>query len=186
MIASTKPSRPKVQVKGPQADTGGPGVSPGYISILERGGAGGTIVRERRPRYGPSKHEPPRLLEADLSRIWEGQRFPKAALVTAAGEALRVIFRRRPGAGPGPDFRGAILAAPGGLLSGDVELHVRTSDFRRHGHHLDPGYANVVLHVVFFHDEEGETALPGGGCAPVLALGGPQAARWLERPARWG
>jgi hypothetical protein len=127
-----------------------------------------------------------RLLEADLWRLWEGQRFPKAALVSAAGAALRVIFRGRPGAGPGPDFRGAIIAAPGGLLSGDVELHVRTSDFRRHGHHADPAYAGVVLHVVFFHDETGETALPGGGTAPVAALGGPRAERWLERPARWG
>jgi Protein of unknown function (DUF2851) len=126
------------------------------------------------------------LLERDLWRIWEGQRFPRAALVTADGTLLRVIFRGRAGAGPGPDFRGAIITGPGGLLCGDVELHVRTSDFRRHGHSLDPAYAGVVLHVVFFHDEAGETALPGGGTAPVVALGGPQTERWLERPARWG
>jgi hypothetical protein len=157
-------------------------VSPGYIYFSGWGGAGTAVASERRVTYQPE----PRLLETDLSLIWEGQRFPKTALVTEAGEALRVIFRGRPGAGPGPDFRGAIIAAPGGLLQGDVELHVRTSDFRRHGHILDPAYANVVLHVVFFHDESGETALPGGGSAPVLALGGPQAAHWLASPARWG
>jgi hypothetical protein len=140
-------------------------------------------LRETAPGYGAQR----RLLEADLWRIWEGQRFPKTALVTQAGEELRVIFRGRPGLGPGPDFRGAIIAAPGGLLTGDVELHVRTSDFRRHGHGDDPAYANVALHVVFFHDEPFlETALPGGGVAPVLALGGPRTAAWLERPARWG
>jgi hypothetical protein len=169
-------------VKGPQAHTGGPGVSPGSLSYLGRGGARTVLVSEPRAAYQPKR----RLLEADLSRIWEGQLFPKTALFTAAGEALRVIFRGRPGAGPGPDFRSAIIAAPGGLLSGDVELHVRTSDFRRHGHHLDTAYGNVVLHVVFFHDEAGETALPGGGSAPVLALGGLRVADWLERPARWG
>src|ERR1700686_3304553 len=137
-------------------------------------------LREPLARYGGEDAR--RLLERDLWRIWEGQRFPKAALVTAEGAALRVIFRGRAGAGPGPDFRGAIIAGPGGLLCGDVELHVRTSDFRRHGHSQDPAYSGVVLHVVFFHDEAGETALPGGGTAPVVALGGPRAERWLERP----
>ena len=134
-----------MQVKGPQAHTGGPGVSPGSPLIFGRGGEGTAVAAEPRASYQTST---PRLLEADLWRLWEGQRFPRAALVTTAGEALRVIFRGRPGAGPGPDFRGAIIAAPGGLLSGDIELHVRTSDFRRHGHLADPNYGEVILHVV--------------------------------------
>jgi hypothetical protein len=124
--------------------------------------------------------------ESDLWRLWEGQRFPKAALVTVDGWPLRVVFRGQPGRGPGPDFRGAIISAPEGLLQGDVELHVRTSDFRRHGHHLDPAYADVALHVVFFHDEDGDTELPGGGTAPVVALGGPRLSAWLGRAPRWG
>jgi hypothetical protein len=148
--------------------------------------SGGKTDLLQEPLARHSGEDTRRLLERDLWRIWEGQRFPRGALVTAGGAALRVIFRGRAGAGAGPDFRGAIIAAPDGLLCGDVELHVRTSDFRRHGHSLDPAYAGVVLHAVFFHDEAGETALPGGGTAPVVALGGPRAERWLERPARWG
>ncbi len=148
--------------------------------------SGGVTDLFQEPLASHSGEDKRRLLERDLWRIWEGQRFPKSALVTAGGAALRVIFRGRVGAGAGPDFRGAIIAAPDGLLCGDVELHVRTSDFRRHGHSLDPAYAGVVLHAVFFHDEDGETALPGGGTAPVVALGGPRAERWLKRPARWG
>jgi hypothetical protein len=124
--------------------------------------------------------------ESDLLRLWEGQRFPRRALVTVDGRPLRVVFRGQRGRGPGPDFRGAIIATPEGLLQGDVELHVRTSDFRRHGHHNDPAYGGVVLHVVLFHDEDGETRLPGGGRAPVLALGGPRLAAWLEQAPRWG
>jgi len=133
-----------------------------------------------------SYHAKSAPVEADLWRIWEGQRFPKGALVTGDGQPLRVIYRGRPGRGPGPDFRDAIIAAPDGLLQGDVELHVRTSDFRRHGHHLDPAYAGVALHVVLFHDETGETSLPAGGSAPVAALGGPRLSRWLEQAPRWG
>jgi hypothetical protein len=134
-------------------------------------------------RYGADAGHP----ESDLWRLWEGQRFPRGALATADGRPLRVIFRGQPGRGPGPDFRGAIISAPDGLLQGDVELHVRTSDFRRHRHHLNPAYAGVALHVVFFHDDEtGATALPGGGSAPVVALGGPKLAAWLEHAPRWG
>src|SRR5712692_6293926 len=116
------------------------------------------LIEETGPQYSPASGRSgsgTALLERDLWRIWEGQRFPRAALVTDDGTLLRVIFRGRVGTGPGPDFRGAIIAAPGGLLCGDVELHVRASDFRRHGHSLDPAYSGVVLHVVFFHDEAG-------------------------------
>lgn len=141
-----------------------------------------TRLAEAPARYHAGQRRP----ESDLWRLWEGQRFPKTALVTADGRPLRVIFRGQPGRGPGPDFRGAMIAGPDGLLQGDVELHVRTSDFRRHGHHTDPAYADVALHVVFFHDENGDTLLPGGRAAPVLALAGPRLGSWLEHAPRWG
>jgi Protein of unknown function (DUF2851) len=129
--------------------------------------------------------------EADLSRLWEGQTFPPDALTTPEGERLRVVYRGRRTGGPGPDFRDALIAAPGGLLRGDVELHVRSSDFRRHGHNLDTAYAGVVLHLVFRCDEPGQTLLPGGGLARVVALEewvagrALEIRRWLERPALW-
>jgi hypothetical protein len=129
--------------------------------------------------------------EADLSRLWQDQTFPPEALTTAAGERLRVIYRGRRTGGPGPDFRDALIAAPGAVLRGDVELHVRSSDFRRHGHDRDAAYADVVLHLVFRDDDRCPTLLPGGRQAPVVALEGwvqgraREIQRWLERPALW-
>ena len=131
------------------------------------------------------------LSERELARLWRDQTFPPEALVTGRGEKLRVIYRGRLGGGTGPDFLDALIAAPGGLLQGDVELHVRSSDFQRHGHQRDPAYAGVVLHVVFWDDERRPTALLGGGTAPVAALAGwvegraNEIVRWLERPALW-
>jgi hypothetical protein len=100
------------------------------------------------------------------------------------GRPYRVIYRGRAGLGPGPDFRDAIVAGPAGLLSGDVELHVRASDFRRHGHADDPAYNRVVLHVVLIDDVGWDTPLPGGGVAPVATLGAGSVGRWLLRPPR--
>ena len=131
--------------------------------------------------------------EADLSRLWQDQTFPPEALTTADGERLRVIYRGRRTGGPGPDFRDALIARPSpeGLLRGDVELHVRSSDFRRHGHHRDAAYASVVLHLVFRDDDRDGTVPPDGRTTLVVALEGwvqgrsREIRRWLERPALW-
>lgn len=118
-----------------------------------------------------AEHSLPSLTEAALVRLWEGRRFPQAALVTRAGVALRVLHPGHRGRGPGPDFRGAVLAGPSGIpLRGDIELHLRSSSFRSHGHHTDPAYRHLVLHVVLEDDGGGETALPGGRGVPVVAL----------------
>ena len=95
--------------------------------------------------------------EAELVRLWEGQRFPPQALVSGDGAPLRVVFRGRPcSGGAGPDFRDAVIKLRGRQVRGDVELHVLASGFRRHGHHRDHAYDNVILHVVFW-DDDGES-----------------------------
>ncbi len=110
--------------------------------------------------------------EADLATLWEGQRFPPEALRTVAGEQLQVVYRGRRGRGPGPDFLDAIIAtADGHLFHGDIELHLLAKDFYLHGHHGDPAYNNVVLHVVLEANGEAYTRLSSGRLVPVLALG---------------
>lgn len=134
---------------------------------------------------------PASLSERDLARLWEGQRFPPEALATTGGEPLRVVFRGRPGRGPGPDFRDALIRAPGRVLRGDVELHVRASDFRRHGHHRDRAYDGVALHLVFWADEPGGARLASGrsvteaALAPWLERRSAEIRGWLARPVLW-
>ena len=125
------------------------------------------------------------FLESDLAAVWEGQLLARRSLRTEDGRPLRVIYRGLPAAGgAGPDFRDAVVATPEGPLRGDVELHVRASDFRRHGHDENPAYAVVVLHAVF--DAEGETCtgLPGGGSAHVLVVPRPSGRSRGRVPAR--
>lgn len=116
------------------------------------------------------------LSEAELALLWEGQRFPPAALRTPDGRRVRVLHPGRRGGGAGPDFLDAAVVVDGRRRRGDVELHVRASAFRAHGHDSDPAYARLALHVVFRADDGLETPLWGGGRAPVAAL-----APWLER-----
>ncbi len=130
------------------------------------------------PPPAPSRAEVPRPPpEEELVRLWQGQHLPPDALVTRRGRPLQVVYRGRLSAGPGPDFRDAIIQGPDGALwHGDVEVHVRASGFRLHGHGRDPAYDNVVLHLVWEDDEGEDTPLSCGRRAAVAAL-----APWFRR-----
>lgn len=68
------------------------------------------------------------------------------------GRRLHIRFPGVPAPGYGPDARDAVIELDGAELCGDVELHLRASGWRAHGHHDDPAYARVVLHVVEEND----------------------------------
>ena len=110
--------------------------------------------------------------ERALSVLW--QRTPSVAdgLVTEDGSRLRVLYPGRPNSREGPDFLDARLAAESGeVITGDVELHVRAPDWYGHGHHSDPGYNGVVLHVVLLPQGRRNTRHQSGTTAPVASIG---------------
>ena len=133
-------------------------------------------VRETSPGYQAGSALPS---EAVLVRLWAGQRFPADALVTLAGAPVHVLHPGLRGRGAGPDFRHARIRIADGLVRiGDIELHVRATDFRAHGHHNDRRYDHVVLHVVFEDDIGADTLLSSGRRVPVVGL-----APWARRRA---
>lgn len=74
-------------------------------------------------------------------------------VLTTDGRAARIIYHGSWSHGYGPDFSGAMFDFGNGvLITGDVEIHNRASEWYTHGHHLDPGYNNVVLHIVRLND----------------------------------
>ena len=109
--------------------------------------------------------------ERALSILW--QRTPAVAdgLVTEDGRRLRVLYAGRPNSREGPDFVDARLAVESGeVITGDVELHVRAPDWYGHGHHSDPGYNGVVLHVVLLPRGHRDTRQQDGTTAPVASI----------------
>ena len=110
------------------------------------------------------------ISEKQLARLWERRAARHRAFHTEAGARVRILYPGRPGVTAGPDFRNALLLVEGqGLVQGDVEIHLRQGDWRSHGHHLDPNYNGVVLHVALETDPEPSQTI-SGGAPPVVNL----------------
>ena len=91
-------------------------------------------------------------------------------LSTEEGERLKLIYPGRINGDSGPDFRDAVIIMnETGLVKGDVEIHIKSSDWYSHGHHDDPEYNGVVLHVVRWHDCN-STLRQNGKPVPVVYL----------------
>lgn len=105
------------------------------------------------------------LPEDFLHHIWRTCNFDLHGLTTEGGAT---VFIRKPGIwnhNQGPDFLDARLSIDGMDWHGQVELHVHSQDWYRHGHHLDKAYNNTILHVVLSSNgkqifREDGTAIP--------------------------
>jgi hypothetical protein len=112
----------------------------------------------------------PRVAEITLSAAWHAGAVP-ARLDTTDGVSLEIVHRGTWSHGLGPDFRDALILFDGReLRAGSVEIHLRTRGWSDHGHHLDPAYDTVVLHLVGQHDEA-QTRRLDGSIVPVAVIG---------------
>lgn len=108
------------------------------------------------------------MTEQLLQYIWKNQLFNNHQLTTASGEALTVLFPGHWNFDQGPDFLLARIKIADTLLVGNIELHLKASDWMQHQHHLDAQYNNVVLHIVLHHDTP--IQLANGAAVAVLDL----------------
>lgn len=89
-----------------------------------------------------------------LHYLWKFQKFDTAEFVTVDKEILHI---QNPGAhnhNSGPDFFNGQIALNSQVWAGNIEIHIKSSDWYAHLHHMDPAYDNVILHVVWEHDAE--------------------------------
>lgn len=111
-----------------------------------------------------------RVKENLLARIWRGQWLSKGELFTNDGRKVKVLSPGRENHEEGPDFLDASLLLDNELVRGDIELHLRSRDWRVHGHHHDPRYNGVILQVVLFEEEQKPALLSSGKIIPTLVL----------------
>ena len=86
--------------------------------------------------------------------MWKQKIFTLKELTTTTGEALEIIDQGLSNHNAGPDFFNAKIKLNGVLWVGNIEIHTHSSDWFKHGHHTDPAYNNVILHVASYIDSE--------------------------------
>ncbi len=70
------------------------------------------------------------------------------------GDELEIINGGELNVDSGPDFFNALIRIGDTILAGNVEVHINSSDWYRHGHHNDKAYDSVILQLVFNRDAE--------------------------------
>ncbi len=103
-----------------------------------------------------------------LQYIWKFRLYRQIDLRTIDGLSLQVLSPGTHHHHAGPDFQNAKLQIGETLWAGNVEIHIRSSDWLRHGHEKDLAYDNVILHVVYVNDAEIFNSC--GLAIPVLVL----------------
>lgn len=102
-----------------------------------------------------------------LQFLWKFQKFQTLPLTLTNGQGLTVFHPGHQNHHSGPDFQESKIKIDDMIWSGSVEVHFRSSDWARHGHGEDKAYQNVILHVVWQHDQE---VIENGEPLPTLVL----------------
>lgn len=114
-------------------------------------------------------------MEQLLHYTWKHKIFPLRELRTTDGRLLEVLNPGIHNSDAGPDFTGAKIRLDGIEWVGNVELHLKTSDWFRHHHDTDAAYEHIILHVAC--DVDRKLFYPDGQEVPQLQLEVPDAVR---------
>lgn len=118
------------------------------------------------------------VTEKLVSRIWQHKLVTE--LATDSGEQIHIIHPGRSSNIPGCDFQDAVFAINGKTTTGNIEVHIKSSQWQSHGHHLDPKYNNIALHVVWRRDSQAPTLLQNGKTVSTICLGSFLNSTWDE------
>lgn len=94
-------------------------------------------------------------MESLLHYLWQYQLYDKLEFVTSNAYSDNTIEIIDPGQlnhHAGPDFFNAKVKVNDLTLVGNIEIHLKSSDWVKHRHQHDPAYDNVILHIVAEHD----------------------------------
>jgi hypothetical protein len=87
-----------------------------------------------------------------LQHIWQHRLLNSQELKTTDGLPLEILKSGELNTNAGPDFLNSRIRINGTEWAGNVEIHIRASDWLRHSHQLDPAFENIILHAVFEND----------------------------------
>lgn len=94
------------------------------------------------------------MKEEFLQYLWKYKLYNSAELKTTDKKSVKVITQGTHNMDSGPDFFNAKIKIDDTTWAGNVEIHVKSSDWYAHNHHKDKAYDNVILQLVYDHDQE--------------------------------
>lgn len=109
------------------------------------------------------------MSEKFLQFLWKHSFYNRRRLVTSDGQKIKVLSPGLQNSDSGPDFFNSKIQIGDTLWAGNVEVHVKASDWSRHNHQVDKAYDNVILHVVYIND--GIARRTNGEIVPALCIG---------------
>lgn len=92
-----------------------------------------------------------KLLERNIQLSWKTLK-PGTTLKTINGTKIKILSTGTWNFEEGPDFLDAKFEIESKTYRGDVEVHIKASDWLQHGHGPDPRYNQVKLHIVTKND----------------------------------
>ncbi len=107
-------------------------------------------------------------MEKLMQFVWQHRLWDYTPLRTSDGRRVRIIHPGTLNHDSGPDFFNASVEIDGQRWAGNIEIHVRASDWMRHGHDRDRAYDSVILHVVQVDDAQ--VRRPDGSVIPQVAV----------------
>jgi len=114
-----------------------------------------------------------------LHYLWKTKNLNFQNLKTTIGQELNIISFGYHNESDGPDFLQAKVEIGGVQWNGSIEIHVKSSDWKQHGHSGDPNYQNTILHVVY-EDDARKKGLVDISMMPCLELKGRISSNTLE------
>lgn len=107
-------------------------------------------------------------MEKLMQFVWQHRLWDYTPLRTAEGKRVRIIHPGTLNQDSGPDFFNASVEIDGQRWAGNIEIHVKASDWYRHGHDRDRAYDSVILHVVLVDDSP--VRRPDGRVIPQVVV----------------
>lgn len=90
--------------------------------------------------------------EEFLHEVWRNKLFTPIPMFTTDGKSVLIVDNGILNLNSGPDFLNARLIINDIHWVGNIEIHIKSSDWNLHQHQFDPAYNNTILHVVLDHD----------------------------------
>lgn len=87
-------------------------------------------------------------MEKLLQYAWQHRLWRPDSMTLCDGRRVEVLDPGWLNTDSGPDFFNAKIRIDNCEWAGNIEIHVKASDWYRHGHQNDPAYDSVIMHVV--------------------------------------